>query len=451
MKSAPFGDLGRNVLLTFSRQIITVLLALLTSILIARVLGTEGNGYFGVALLVPMLLARFCDLGISVANTYFIGRQDVSIRQAWRTTRRFWLAMIAVGVALGGSTLWLFSELLFPGVPAVYLWLGLALYPLLLAQGYTASLLRGAQAFAWFNFLFLAGSLLMLAAALLLVWFAGAGVAGALGAYAVGWALQSSIGWWQVRRLIREEPPMPMMTGFGRKSFDYGWKSQASIVLSFMTYRIDTLIVNALLSPAAAGVYIIAGQLAERLWLLSQSVGTVILPRLSQLHTDEARRLRLTPLILRWVLLMTISGALLLLLLGYPLIILLFGREYIGAYAAMVALLPGIILLSGGRVLANDLSARGRPDFNVGVSVAAIIMNIVANFVLIPRWGLVGAALASTAAYGFNALLTLLIYVRITNNRLGSVFVPTQDDRVVLQWGYSGLRRQLSRAKVRVG
>ena len=35
------------------------------------------------------------------------------------------------------------------------------------------------------------------------------------------------------------------------------------------------------------------------------------------------------------------------------------------AYLALVALLPGVVILSGSRILANDLAARGRPETNM--------------------------------------------------------------------------------------
>ena len=70
---------------------------------------------------------------------------------------------------------------------------------------------------------------------------------------------------------------------------------------AFVNYRVDLFFVNLLISPATAGVYYIAIQLGESMWMISKVVSTVLLPRLAELHGEEQTRLELTPLITRLV------------------------------------------------------------------------------------------------------------------------------------------------------
>ena len=74
------------------------------------------------------------------------------------------------------------------------------------------------------------------------------------------------------------------------------------------------------------------------------------LPRLAQLDADEAQRLRLTPLVTRWVTLLAFLGAAVAIVVGYPFIVVLYGVDYARAYLALVALLPGVVILSGSRI-----------------------------------------------------------------------------------------------------
>jgi len=63
----------KNTFTTFSVRIITVLFALIVSIVIARVLGPEGKGAYTLLLLIPTILVMVGNLGIGLANTYFGG------------------------------------------------------------------------------------------------------------------------------------------------------------------------------------------------------------------------------------------------------------------------------------------------------------------------------------------------------------------------------------------
>ena len=62
---------------------------------------------------------------------------------------------------------------------------------------------------------------------------------------------------------------------------------------------------NVFLTSSSAGLYAVATQLGERMWIVSEAVSTVLLPRLSHLHADEGKRRRLTPTASAWTLLIS--------------------------------------------------------------------------------------------------------------------------------------------------
>jgi O-antigen/teichoic acid export membrane protein len=226
-----------------------------------------------------------------------------------------------------------------------------------------------------------------------------------------------------------DEPPVK----FFRKTLGYGWKAHLSNILAFVNYKADILLTNFFLGPAAVGIYVIAVALAEKLWIVSQAVSTVILPRLSQLSSEEDKRKRITPMVTRWVLAVTFVCALLLSVIAGPFIALVFGKDYIEALLPLWILLPGIVMTSASRVMANDIAARGRPEFNMYISVVVVVVNLVGNCILIPSYGLAGAAAATTFAYALNLLLRLQLYVRFSENRwTESLFVKPSDFRLLL-------------------
>jgi O-antigen/teichoic acid export membrane protein len=436
--------LGINIISTLSRQFVTVALGLGLSIFLARILGPEQNGIYNLAILLPLLASKFLDLGVPSANAYFLGRGDISLRIAMRTTLRLWFILSVLGMALSVLVIWEWGQRLFPNVPMSLLWLAIMLFPVILAQVFFSSLLRGIQDFQRYNRILLVGPLVTLITSVILIWVLKLEVIGALLALLLGTLIQVILAYFNISQQHKHSELKQSISNYAKASIGYGWKVQLSTVISFINYRIDLLLVNFLLNPLAAGIYIVSVQLAERLWMLSQAVDIVILPRLSALHDDEASRLRLTPLVARWVFILSFIGAFILAILGLPFIRIVYGSEYVGAYRALLWLLPGIVLISGTRVLANDISARGRPELNMYTAWLILIINIVANLLLIPHFGIEGAAIASTIAYTANSFAKLVQYSSLSQTAWWVSFWPNDDDRRLIIQAASIFRRKIA-------
>ncbi|HSV92850.1 MAG TPA: polysaccharide biosynthesis C-terminal domain-containing protein, partial [Desulfobacterales bacterium] len=166
------------------------------------------------------------------------------------------------------------------------------------------------------------------------------------------------------------------------------------------------------LGPALVGVYFVAVQVAERLWLPSKVISTVLLPRMAELHAHADTR-ELTPLMSRLVLWGTVAACLAVAVIAAPALRLLFGHEFLGAVQPLLWLLPGIALAGGSRIVANDFAARGRPEWNSWLSVVTLVVNVAGNVALIPRYGITGAAVATTIAYTVNTVARMFIYTRV--------------------------------------
>jgi len=96
-----------------------------------------------------------------------------------------------------------------------------------------------------------------------------------------------------------------------------------------------------------------------------------------------------------------------------------FGAEYQASFEPFLWLLPGVIAGAGARVLSNAIAASGHPEWNFYVSLIVVGTNILGNFILIPVFGLLGAAVATSIAYTLNAIIKLIL-VRLTVPSRGS-------------------------------
>jgi O-antigen/teichoic acid export membrane protein len=140
-----------------------------------------------------------------------------------------------------------------------------------------------------------------------------------------------------------------------KRAATYGIQAHISNILGFLNYRVDMFLVNWFLGPAAVGLYSVGVGIVEKLWMVSYSASTVLFPRVAA-ETEEQRRKEFTPLVARAVLWTTGLGALALVLLSRWIVLLLYSEAFLPAVGALQALLVGIVALSAGRVLANDIS-----------------------------------------------------------------------------------------------
>jgi O-antigen/teichoic acid export membrane protein len=208
-----------------------------------------------------------------------------------------------------------------------------------------------------------------------------------------------------------------------RDSLQYGAKVYTSSIFTFFNYKQDRFLLNSYLSPASVGVYNIGANLGERLWLVSQSISTVLFPKIASLRGDEKQRRWMTPFITRHIFTGTAIAAVFLYWSSPFLIQLLYGSEFAAASDVLRIILPGVVFLTISRIVANDIAGRGRPGINTILAGVALVINLIANLLLISRFGIRGAAWASTISYTANAILKTIIYSHIAGVSWFSLFI----------------------------
>lgn len=431
MKGLGLRLLVGNFLTTLGRQVVTALVVLGTSIIIARIYGPEVNGSYAVLLLLPATLSAILSLGIGSANVYLIGSGKCRPSEAVAANLYLGAVLSLLGLAGGAFFLILKGRLAFPGVDYPLLWLALPIFPLSLFVSFINSILQAVQDFRTFNRLLLVQPLVFFLGVTIGVVSASQTLTSLIIVQLISQFTSLLFALYAIKNVplrARANAKSLRVWEIVRSALSFGCKAHLSGILAFVNYKADIFLLNLFVSPAAAGVYLIAVVLSEKLWILSIGVSTVIFPRLSELEGVESKRSQLTPIVTRVVLFVTLIGALALALCSYQIVEALFGSKYLDCITALYMLLPGVVVLSAARVLANDLASRNRPALNLYISFMSLLVNIVANVVLIPRFSLVGAAVATSLAYIFWSGCTLAVYCQISANRwVDTLFIKTSD------------------------
>lgn len=401
--------LRRNIGMTLGRQLLSALAQLLLVVLIARDLGPEGNGYYAMAILIPTMLANFLNLGVAPATVYYVSRKDFDVHQAMAGNVRLGLGVSIFGVVCSLPVLVIWGDEIFPGVPGTLLYFGLATFPLTLSLTYLNTILQGLEDFRAFNLTVLLPPYINLFGVVIALYVFSFGVAGAVIAYFIGQLIGLLVTVWLLlhKKVTQKQVDhsYPKKLSYQSRVLGYGWKAHLSNIMAFVNYRADIFLVNFFLTPVATGIYVIAVQFAERLWILSQAASTVLLPRMSAMHTEPEARLALTHKGFIVVSALTALASFVLVGTLSWLIGPLFGEEYVEALPAFFWLLPGIIAGAGSRIYSNCIAAAGKPQWNLYSSIGVVSLNLIGNIFLVPRYGIVGAAWATSIAYSVNACL----------------------------------------------
>ncbi|MEM2001614.1 MAG: polysaccharide biosynthesis C-terminal domain-containing protein, partial [Candidatus Methanomethylicaceae archaeon] len=212
-----------------------------------------------------------------------------------------------------------------------------------------------------------------------------------------------------------------------KNALRYGLIIHMSNILRFLSLRVNLFLVNSFSNPAAVGFYSISVGLTEKLWLISQAAAIVLFPKIA-MEKDEIKKKEFTPIVARTVLWIMIFTALIIFLLSQWLISFLYSQTFLPAVAPLKILLLGTVAVGLSQIFGNDIAGRDRPVLNVYANITGFVSIIVLSILWIPKYGIKGAAWASTISYVFSSIITALFYVRISGNPLRAILLPRRAD-----------------------
>jgi len=415
----------RNSVLTFLGTLARVVFSMASQVIISRVLGPVGKGMYAFLVQIPTVLVPLSSLGLNYANTYYVAHDPGNRRVAAGTsTVMGWFLGLGMSLAVAASYVLLRTGYLHDVTPKQLL-LILVVMPFGLINLYWLGILWGMDRIGKYNI----GLLIQY-----VIVAVGVGLVALLGKLTV----TTAFGIWVVGNVLTTLLMLPDIAGVAgwglfrfsyrylRNTIGYGLKSYAANVMMVINYRLDVFIITGFLPLAQVGLYTTAVSLAEMVGYVGNAVNTALIPKLAS--GQESLTFEGTPKVVRVTILLTLLIALGMAALGYPLIILFFGRRFLGSFSPLLLLLPGIVALGGSVVLSGDLMARGKPHYNSIATGVSVVLTIILDFTLIPVWGIAGAAVASTCVYTALFTLNFLFYRRESKKTLRQVLVPTRAD-----------------------
>ncbi|HET7813442.1 MAG TPA: NAD-dependent epimerase/dehydratase family protein [Candidatus Baltobacteraceae bacterium] len=423
MPPAAEPSLGQKALQTFATRMIVAAFSVLGGILVARALGPTGKGaYSAVQTLVsvPVALAG----GIGTAITFSLAREKLSVRDILPALGAIFAALTLFCVA--GVVVY---ALLYGWSPAAIACAAAMPAAIVVAwqQGFyvglgrlrtmnTQTLLQGASTFM----------LLALACMVLRL-----GTAGALGVWVLcNYAVAAAVVWDAVRTSARDAGPPEARLSLGKRLkaiLHFGSQSSLNAFLGLLNYRVDSLILVGLLGLAPFGIYSIAVNLGEMLFLILRPVNVAVGGEIGS--SSHERSARITADTVRLGFLVAFAFCIVAYALGPPLIHIVYGGRFDGAEVPLRYLLPGILVFGSAGTFANYfLFQLGRPVMVTWINAVMIVVQGAACFALVPRFGMAGAAAGSSVTYILGAIVNTALFCRASSVPAREVWLPTAAD-----------------------
>ncbi|MCU0454562.1 MAG: oligosaccharide flippase family protein [Bacteroidetes bacterium] len=394
-----------------------------SSVIIARTLGPEGRGILALLAVYQGLAIQFGTVGFNASVTYFLSREPQLHRPIIGTTVSTAIVAGVISGVLIALAAGVFPTALLGSVSYGWLLISLAALPFMFLQQFLQNVLLARQRIVAYNGVDLSNRSLQLAAlAVLLLWI-GEGALAAVWAISVVGVLSGVIA--MGTTFYREPVSLRPDGATFKRMTTYGLRLYAASVLMFLVFRVQVVLVNAVAGESAAGIYAVAFQLADLIYLLPVTLGTLLFPRISMNARDDgqttARLFRVT-----MVAMLLLCGAM---AMGAEWIITrLYGESFADATETIQWLLPGVFTLSLVTILNNDLTGRGIPWGMVVIPAIALLFVGSLSSVLIPGLGINGAAMSASAGNCLMLFLTLRLFSRRADLRISTIVLPRRDD-----------------------
>lgn len=385
-----------------------MVIGLVNGIITARWLGPAGRGQFQLLTLLPVMLSNFVKLGIPQASVFYMRRKNASASDVASNSIWFALVMGAAAVVVGWLARdWLLTRFLKQTPPELLL-PSLVLIPFVLLQFYLLGVAQAQERFREYNIRQVVPNLLSLVGLSITLVLLHMGLVGAV---LVQVAIQVFMTLWMVWRVHREAPLHLRWNGeLARGMLSFGGKSYVQTLAATLHLRLDQFLCAYFLAPADVGLYAIGVNFANLLLKIPEATGTVMFPRLAGSSERDAHAA--TTRVCRHTLFVLTLGIVAFAIAGPIAIPLFYGHRFDGAIQPFLILLPGLLVAALYQLLSRNFTSRGKQQINILAAVLALSLNVGLNWILIPRWGISGAALAHGVSYGAAALLLLIAFVR---------------------------------------
>ena len=417
---------SKNVASTFISRILIIGMAILASIIVARTLGPSGKGVLAALGAMLGIALQFGNLGLHGANTYFTAKDKSKV--PFLVGNSLWFSLI-IGLILFFSFYLFLSQ--YPGtlgsIDFQLAMIFLAAIPFVLLAYLWQNILVGLNKIKSYNLILIFQQVLYTigAIAILLVFKKG------IFPLVIFNTLTSIIiaflfGFYLVKI---KQFSLKFDWDLARGSLNYAFKVYLSCFFAYLVLRSDLFILNYFMGSTETGLYSIAANFVDGIFLLPSIIALLLLPKavenLGQSGELIANATRASFIIIGIICL----GAV---VLGRPAINFMFGSLFDKSFIPLLILIPGAFFFALETIIVQYFNAHGFPWFVVRIWLFSAVLNIGLNWVFIPYYGMKAAAFSSLLVYTIVFIYIAFRFLKANQYTFRKIIPSFADYKIIL-------------------
>lgn len=389
-----------------------------TGILAARILLPEGRGELTILLLWPILFADLGSFSLSTSTNFHMARKKYSPGEIIAGTG---VLLTVLWPILVGAFL-LLTPYIYSGYRPEVLSIAAICAILIPTYMYAMSMVTmflGDQKFGAGNLCRAIVHIGYLGLALLLLIPDGPPLSAFIYAYLGAHIVVLGVAAWYVRKYDwwSFKPSLRII----RSIAGYGLRAHVAVVLATANRRLDQLIISVALAATDLGLYVVAMTVEAPLFLAATTIELLLFPKIAN-QTQEGGRQEVLGRYFRAALLIVIPATIVFVILAPWLIKVVFGPAYLPAADVTRILALTGIAYTLKVMLTTYMRASNRMRIVTQCEGIGVIVTIAALAILLPLFGLIGAAIAQVIAFTVPTALMAYLINRETGLSISGMF-----------------------------
>mgnify|MGYP000899080319 FL=1 len=415
----------RDIIASYTSQIVVVLCNFICSILAARMLGAKGQGDLALYSSFTGFVTLLIGMGLPSALVYFIASKKIEKGKVIPLLISATVLFLMLFVMLFFTAKEMgFMRIFLPNfILENTLWSYVLIVHLLLLMmsQYFNSLLQAEGQFTRSGILSIVGSVLLLT--LYWIQYSGQVNTGIMPIYWIVGSLFLVAGiqyFVQMLLLFRIDRTYFAFQHFAvfeiQSIVAFALLAYVANLVQFLNYKMDLWFINYYHnSKEMIGVYALSATLAQIVWHLPNALHNVLYTYVSS-NSDWESKLRRAAKSSHWLLLYGIAAGVLGYLLSIWLVPIWFGDEFSKGSQIIGILLFGIIPFCYGIGISAFFAGIHKVYINMYASMIGLIFCVILDIWWIPDYGIVGAAYASVISYLASTIFLFINFKRIQNS-----------------------------------
>jgi len=393
---------------------------LLLRIVLGRELGPSGLGLYTLVFTIYMFGMQFAGFGIGAALTKYVAQYHDDLTKIREYVTSGILGSMVSGTVMG-ILLYLLSGMIsiqiFHNPDMTELLKITALcFPFIAMQKAIFGTLNGLRRMRWYAVLEVIQNVSVVVTSLILVMVFDMGVLGAVIGFVVPTIVLGVLsltlmgGYFSIR--------LGILRTVLREISWFGFYVVLANSIGMISTQIDSLMIGYFMSEIDVGYYAVAVLFMNGITLLPNAVQRVINPTIAGYYgKKDYRNIRiLIKGTMFKISLITIFIVSFLAVFGKVLIEVIFNKDFLPAYIPLLILLIGYSFYAAYVPVGGCLSSIGKVKIVFKISLLCAILNTLLNIILIPRFGLIGAASATSVSLVFTTFINIYFIKKYTSN-----------------------------------